>query len=91
MSWPLAVAVYFVIWWIGLFAVLPFGVRTQDEAGDVVPGTPGSAPERPRFIRVLIANTVLASVIFAGVHWAMTHRPAVCRAMAILFGPGVCG
>jgi predicted secreted protein len=33
MSIPFAIALYFVIWWTVLFAVLPFGVRTQDEAG----------------------------------------------------------
>ena len=37
----MALAIYIFIWWIVLFAVLPFGVRTQDEAGSVVPGTPG--------------------------------------------------
>jgi hypothetical protein len=29
-------ALYFVIWWILLFAVLPFGVRSQAESGEVV-------------------------------------------------------
>ena len=42
----MAVAIYIFIWWIVLFAVLPFGVHTQDEAGSVVPGTPGSAPAK---------------------------------------------
>ena len=44
----MAVAIYIFIWWIVLFAVLPFGVHTQDEAGSVVPGTPGSAPAKVR-------------------------------------------
>ena len=44
MSTSLAVALYIVIWWLTLFVVLPFGVRTQGEAGDVVEGTPASAP-----------------------------------------------
>ena len=37
MTYPIssALAIYFVLWWIVLFAVLPFGVRNQDEAGDV--------------------------------------------------------
>ena len=30
-----AVALYFVVWWIGLFAVLPFGARSQAEDGSV--------------------------------------------------------
>ena len=39
-----SIAVYIFIWWITLFLVLPFGVRTQQEEGSVVPGTPESAP-----------------------------------------------
>ena len=39
MSITLAIAVYIVIWWTVLFAVLPIGVRTQGEDG-------GSCPAR---------------------------------------------
>ena len=38
------IAIFFVVWWIVLFAVLPFGVRTQQEDGEVVPGSEASAP-----------------------------------------------
>ena len=35
-------AIYFVLWWIVLFATLPFGVRNSveagEEAGEAVPG-----------------------------------------------------
>jgi len=40
MSVSFAIAIYFIIWWTVLFAVLPIGVRTQAEDGAVVPGTP---------------------------------------------------
>ncbi len=39
MSLTFGLALYFIIWWTVLFAVLPFGVRTQGEAGEIVPGT----------------------------------------------------
>lgn len=64
MSLTLGIAIYFIMWWLTLFAVLPFGLRTQDEAGDVVPGTPESAPARPRILRVFLVNTLVASVAF---------------------------
>lgn len=64
MSLTLGLAIYFIMWWLTLFAVLPFGLRTQDEAGDVVPGTPESAPARPRMLRVFLLNTLVASVAF---------------------------
>jgi predicted secreted protein len=70
MSLSFAIAIYFIIWWLVLFAVLPFGVRTQDEAGSVVPGTPESAPARPDLARLFLINTVVAAVVFAAV-WAV--------------------
>ena len=60
-----AIAVFIVIWWIVLFAVLPWGVRTQDEGGDVVPGSASSAPQRPMLMRKIIATTLVSAVVFA--------------------------
>jgi predicted secreted protein len=71
VSLAFGIALYFMIWWMVLFAVLPFGVRTQGEAGDVVPGTPASAPARPIMIRLFAANSVLAAIVFAGVWYAL--------------------
>ncbi len=71
MSWPLGIALFFVVWWIVLFAVLPFGVRTQDDAGEVVPGTPASAPTRFDLGRVAIINTVVAVLVFAAIWLAI--------------------
>jgi predicted secreted protein len=70
MSVTFWLAIYFVIWWIVLFAVLPFGVRTQGEAGDVVPGTPESAPAAPRMLRTFAITTAVAAVVF-GITYAM--------------------
>lgn len=64
MSITFAIALYFVIWWTVLFAVLPFGVRTQDEAGEIVPGTPESAPAHMKLLRIVLINTVVAAVVF---------------------------
>jgi predicted secreted protein len=64
MSLVFGLAIFFVVWWIVLFAVLPFGVRTQAEAGDVVPGTPPSAPAQMRMARLLLVNTLVAIVVF---------------------------
>jgi predicted secreted protein len=73
MSLALAIALYFMIWWTILFAVLPFGVRTQGEAGPVVPGTPASAPEKPRLLKVFLINTLVAAVVFALVWGALQY------------------
>jgi predicted secreted protein len=64
MSPTLAIATYFVIWWTTLFAVLPIGLRTQEEHGEVVPGTPESAPQKARIGRLFLINTAVATVVF---------------------------
>jgi predicted secreted protein len=74
MSPTLGLALYFIIWWTVLFAVLPFGVRTQAEEGRVVPGTPESAPARPRLIRIFLINTMVATVVFVCVSLAIVYR-----------------
>ncbi len=74
MGITLSIAVYFIIWWTVLFAVLPLGVRTQGEDNSVVPGTPESAPSAPRMWRVFLLNTVVAAVVFAGVWVVITYR-----------------
>jgi len=68
MSVTFGLAIYFVIWWTVLFAVLPFGVRTQGEAGEVVPGTPESAPVTPRLLRTFAITTIVAGAVFALVY-----------------------
>jgi len=66
MSVVFGLAIYFMIWWIILFAILPFGMRrTQEEAGDVLPGSEPSAPERPQFLKVIVITTIAATIVFA--------------------------
>jgi predicted secreted protein len=61
----LAAAVYFVLWWIVLFAVLPWGVKSQEEAGDISPGSDPGAPARPLLLRKAIATTLVSAAIMA--------------------------
>jgi predicted secreted protein len=71
---PLTIgAIYFVVWWIMLFAVLPFGIRTQEEAGEVTLGTTPSAPTRPRLVRVAIINTIVSAILVL-LFWAVVQH-----------------
>ena len=72
MSVSFAIAIYFIIWWTVLFAVLPIGVRTQGEDGNVVPGTPESAPTAPRLLRVVALTTIISALVF-GALWALVR------------------
>lgn len=69
MTWTTALAIYFVAWWIVLFVVLPFGVRSQQEAGEVVPGTDPGAPAAPRILRVVVWNTIATGVLCGFFFW----------------------
>lgn len=54
-----------VIWFLALLTILPMRVRTQEEDGRIVPGTPASAPVDPMIGRKLLWATVAAVVIWA--------------------------
>lgn len=61
-----ALVLYAVTWFMVLFIVLPLRLETQEEAGDVVPGTPSSAPTNPNLKRKAFWTTVVATVIWIG-------------------------
>jgi predicted secreted protein len=84
MAISTAIAVYFLIWWIVLFAVLPWGVRSQGEAG--APGTDPGAPLVPRLAAKLIWTTVVATAIFAGAAYAYINRLVTLDSLAAILG-----
>jgi predicted secreted protein len=65
MSLATAFAIYFIIWWVVLFAVLPWGVRSQHEDGTIIPGSDPGAPAIPRLRRKLVWTTIVAAIVFA--------------------------
>ena len=65
MSLLTAAGIYFIIWWVVLFAVLPWGIRSQHEGEGMAPGTEPGAPIAPRMLRKVIWTTVVTSIIFA--------------------------
>ena len=67
-----SIALYFLFWWLCLFAVLPFGVRSQVEEGNIEHGTEPGAPARPLLVRKLLINSLVAGVVFA-IYWFVTQ------------------
>ncbi|WP_018265951.1 DUF1467 family protein [Methylosinus sp. LW4] len=61
---PLAVAIYLTIWWIVLFAILPFGVRSSEEEGDTPEGGDPGAPVAPKLWMKAVATTIVSAVLF---------------------------
>jgi predicted secreted protein len=56
-------AIYFLIWWLTLFAVLPWGVRSQHEEEPIETGTDPGAPVLHRLWIKLLWTTLIASTI----------------------------
>ena len=71
MSWISAAAIFFIIWWLVLFAALPFSLKTQDDDGETVLGTVSSAPRGPHMLRAVIRTTIVSLLIF-GIFYYVT-------------------
>lgn len=73
MSTTTVVAIYFLIWWVTLFAVLPWGVRSQKESGEIEPGTDPGAPAIHRVWIKLVWTTLVATTIFGILYFCYTR------------------
>ncbi|MCB9993862.1 MAG: DUF1467 family protein [Hyphomicrobiaceae bacterium] len=67
------IAIYFVVWWLCLFMVLPFGIKSQAEGSTVVEGTEPGAPQRPMLIRKILITTVISAVVTALLFWGLSN------------------
>ncbi|MDR5651158.1 DUF1467 family protein [Ruixingdingia sedimenti] len=65
MSITAAAVLFLVCWFLVFFIVLPLRLTTQGEAGDVVEGTPSSAPAGFIVRRKALITTVVAVVVWA--------------------------
>jgi predicted secreted protein len=84
MAVSTSIAIYFLIWWVVLFAVLPWGVRAQGEGG--VPGTDPGAPVIANLKAKMAWTTIVTTVIFAAFWVVYTRRLVSLDDLATLFG-----
>jgi predicted secreted protein len=70
VRWTSILAIYSLFWVLSAFLVLPFGIRTHDEAGVAkIPGQAESAPADFRPGRIVLRATVVSLVLF-GLYYA---------------------
>jgi predicted secreted protein len=68
------IAIYFVVWWTTLFAILPFGIRNAAEEGvKVEEGHDAGAPVAHGMVKKVGITTVVSAVLFAGIYYALSH------------------
>ena len=66
MALTSGLAIYFILWWVVLFTVLPWGADSAHERGEEAePGHAASAPINPNLGRKFIITTLLSTVLFA--------------------------
>jgi predicted secreted protein len=63
--------VYFIIWWVVLFAVLPFGVQTD---GNIEKGFASSAPKNPHLRKKFLATTLITAFIWGIIQFIMVYE-----------------
>lgn len=72
------IILYAVFWFMTFLVVLPIGMRSQLEAGEVEPGTPASAPSEPMVARKAWITTLVAALL-----WAVTASVLLSGAISI--------
>jgi len=81
-----AVGIFFLIWWVVLFAVLPWGIRSQHEGGEIVPGTDPGAPAIPNLGRKLLWTTLVSAAIFGACYVVYVDRLVSLEGLVRPFG-----
>ena len=86
MSLTFGLALYFIIWWTVLFAVLPLGTVTHAEAGiDKGDGGDPGAPVDPKLKKKFVTTTwiaaVLWTVLFLLLHFRVIPLPSLPSGM----------
>jgi len=64
MTITAALVLYSVTWFMVFFCVLPVRFESQGDRGQVMPGTPASAPEDAMIGRKARITTIIATVLF---------------------------
>jgi predicted secreted protein len=58
------IALYFVVWWTLLFAILPLRNQAETDPDRMVPGQDPGAPATPRLREKAIWTSLVASLVF---------------------------
>jgi predicted secreted protein len=82
MSVATGLVVYGLLWWLVLFMVLPFGVRSAGEANEAeTPGSMPGAPVRARIWLKFLVTTAISGVLWCIVYWFIAADLVSFRAM----------
>lgn len=69
MTWLQGVVVYIIIWWVVIFAVLPFGIRPVEKGEQ---GHAAGAPATPRLWLKAAVTTIITTLLWFGFYAIVT-------------------
>ena len=72
MHWATGLAIYFVLWWLVLFTVLPFGTKPVADP-DSRSGWRG-VPAQPRLVRTVVVTSVVTGIVWGLLYLAITSE-----------------
>lgn len=64
MSVISALVLFWMIWFLALMCIIPIGLKTQGEVGEIIAGTPASAPVNPMILRKALWTTVVTFAVW---------------------------
>jgi predicted secreted protein len=79
MGWATGIAIYVTIWWVVIFAVLPWGARPPER---IERGHASSAPATPRLGIKVLATTVVSTIIWLALDLAVRFEVMSFRDLA---------
>lgn len=68
-----AIVLFAVIWFMTLLTIIPIGFESQEDAGEVEPGTPAGAPSGPMVRRKMWHTTLITIALWAVVCGVILH------------------
>tara|TARA_B100000963_G_scaffold331801_1_gene322844 strand:+ start:17053 stop:17307 length:255 start_codon:yes stop_codon:yes gene_type:complete len=67
-----SIIIYVIIWWIIFFSVLPFGIQSNKETfKETIEGADPGAPKNPKIGRKFLITTIITSILFIMIYYAV--------------------
>lgn len=70
MNWFTGILLYTIIWWVVIFAVLPWGVQREENPQ---PGHAAGAPKNPMLVRKVVVTSAISAVIWVAIYLVVLY------------------
>jgi|TARA_B100001750_G_C15394291_1_gene539150 predicted secreted protein len=81
MTFIFGAILFILIWWIVLFTILPFKIKSQIESGQIVESTDPGAPENPRIVQKFLIVTIISLMLWLGLYVLVKYEYLDLRAL----------